>query len=216
MIIRKFLHSCILIEESGSRLLIDPGEFSFIEGRLKPEDFPQIHTLLLTHEHSDHFFPEALKTIIAAGRPHCITHARLAELLRAEGIKSEILGVQGKTISGPFTIEGVEAPHGALPITPPPNMGFLINDAILHPGDSLKFSIERPLEILLLPIVAPWLTLKEAVETAIRMRPKIVIPIHDAIIKDFMLTRMHRMCEKALGEAGIAFRPLALGEEFTT
>lgn len=48
-----------------------------------------------------------------------------------------------------------------------------------------------------------------------RLQPKIVIPIHDTIIKDFMLQRMYDlMLKPILEQQGIRFKPLALGEQY--
>ncbi|MDQ6892288.1 MAG: hypothetical protein M3167_06365 [Acidobacteriota bacterium] len=34
MRVSKYIHSCLLIESDGDRLLIDPGKFSFSDGRV--------------------------------------------------------------------------------------------------------------------------------------------------------------------------------------
>lgn len=212
MIIKKFLHSCLLIESKGQRLLIDPGEFSFVEGLLKPEDIPAPDVLLLTHEHSDHFFPEVFPKIFKNKKPQIIAHGRLAQLLKEKNYESTTIKAGTTITAGGFTLTGIHAPHGPLIVTPPENICFLINNKVLHPGDSLTFSLYQPVEVLALPIAAPWLILKDAVETAIKIKPKIVIPIHDAIMKDFMLNRIYAMAEKKFSEAGIEFKPLKLGE----
>ena len=64
MKIYKYLHSCLVLEENGKRLLIDPGAFSFLEGLLKPEDIGPVDAILLTHQHLDHYYPDALKIIL--------------------------------------------------------------------------------------------------------------------------------------------------------
>jgi len=212
MIIKKFLHSCILIESNDKRLLIDPGEFSFVEGKLKPEDIPKPDVLLLTHEHADHYFPEAIRKIVKPNTK-VVTHERIAELLSKEHIPSVTLSAGYSLTLETFTIEALDLPHGALPIPEPKNSGYLINKAILHPGDSLAIPETRGLEILFLPIAAPWLTLRETIEAGLRLKPKTIIPIHDAFMKDFMLERLYAMAEKKFSAAGIAFKQLALGEE---
>ena len=88
MLIQKILHSCILIETGGQKLLIDPGDFCFVEGLLKPEDIPAPDVLLLTHEHSDHFFPEAFPKIFKGKKPQIITHGRLAQMLKEKNYES--------------------------------------------------------------------------------------------------------------------------------
>ena len=49
MKISKYIHSCILIERSRERLLIDPGPFTFIEGKVKAGDFKGARTYFETY-----------------------------------------------------------------------------------------------------------------------------------------------------------------------
>jgi L-ascorbate metabolism protein UlaG (beta-lactamase superfamily) len=50
MKISKYIHSCILVESKKERLLIDPGPFTFIEGKVKAGDFKGLTTILFTHK----------------------------------------------------------------------------------------------------------------------------------------------------------------------
>ncbi|MBI3115325.1 MAG: MBL fold metallo-hydrolase, partial [Candidatus Kerfeldbacteria bacterium] len=55
MTITKYLHSCVLLEEDGFKLLFDPGTFVFVEGLFKPADLPKPDVVLITHGHPDHY-----------------------------------------------------------------------------------------------------------------------------------------------------------------
>ena len=212
MIIKKFLHSCILIEDAGKRLLIDPGMFSFVEGKITPDDIGPVDVILLTHKHPDHFYPEALKKITALQLTEIVTHAEIGDLLEQEGFAYRPIQ-SGETVSvGGFTIRALTAPHGPLPIPLPHNLAYLINDRILIPGDSIEVAGAASPEILALPIAGPWARLPDSLAWARAIRPKQVIPIHDAIIKDFFLDRMYLMCADYFKQYGIAFHPLKLGE----
>ncbi len=212
MKIRKFLHSCIFIEHGDSSILIDPGEFSFIEGKFAPADIPAADAVFLTHEHSDHYFPSALTVITGKRKSRIVTNGSVATLLAKEGISAEVLAPGQTTVVGSFSIEAIEAPHGTLPVSVPENVGYFINGTVFHPGDSLTFTLSKNPKVLLLPITAPWLAMANAVETALRIKPEIAVPIHDAIMKDFMLARIYGLAERILRGAGIEFRPLAPGE----
>lgn len=59
--ISKYIHSCVMLEEEGEKILIDPGVFSFVEGQVKAETFTGISAVLITHEHDDHISIKALK-----------------------------------------------------------------------------------------------------------------------------------------------------------
>ena len=54
MQISKYLHSCLLFEQEDDKLLFDPGNYSFIEGRVTPETFRDVSTVVITHSHPDH------------------------------------------------------------------------------------------------------------------------------------------------------------------
>jgi len=210
MLIRKYLHSCILLEENSKKILIDPGAFSFVEKKLKPEDIGPVDVLLLTHKHPDHYFPEALKVIKATT---IIANEEICALLTQEGLVAEVINEgETKTVAG-FTIKALQAPHEPIPTECPHNLAFVINNKLLHPGDS--FRTDAPCEVLFLPIAGPWCRLVDALEFAKTIGPKTTIPIHDGIIKEFMLERMYAMCKTKLSEKSIVFHPLALGESVT-
>jgi L-ascorbate metabolism protein UlaG (beta-lactamase superfamily) len=215
MKIQKLGQSCLLIEEGNERLIIDPGKYSFAPiAEREPEDVGPVDVMLITHEHQDHFWTEAIKRILEMKVPRIASHTSIQELLLKENISAEVVPEGEKRTFGAFRIQTVAAPHEALPRPVPANIGFLINETLFHPGDSLTFSLQEPCPVLALPVVAPWLTAKWAFETAIKLKPKIVIPIHDAAIKDFSLETLYRMFQEGLAQHGIEFHPLAPGETF--
>lgn len=215
MTVTKYLHSCLLVEEGGKRILIDPGSFSFVEELLKPQDIPQPQAVFVTHEHPDHCFPDALHWYVERGA-RLWTNVSAAERCRERGIAATALSVGERVDLPPFAVEAFTAPHGELPLPKPENVAFLVNRRLLHPGDSLHPALaEAKPELLALPVAAPWLTLKGALDFAVAVKPKTVIPIHDAFVKDFFLTRIYEMAKTYLTPHGIAFAPLGLGASLT-
>lgn len=210
MIIRKFLHSCILIEEGGKRLLVDPGAYSFIEKKITPEDIGRVDAVLVTHKHGDHFDPDALRRI---GAP-ITTHREIGlELQQGGGTYHEVKAGEWRELAG-FRVRALECAHEPLPEGVPYNLAYFINNRLWHPGDSLRLPDEpKQVEILCLPVAAPWGTISAMLDFAKAFHPKHVIPIHDGFVKDFMLERIYERCNRILGEAGIAFHPLKLGEK---
>ena len=211
MIVKKYLHSCLLLEDHGKKLLIDPGAFSFIENKLKPEDIGPVDVILITHKHWDHYHPPALKILMSLKPARIVTNEEIVHLLKQEGLESEIIRAgETKEIEG-FKVKALAAPHGPIPSELPQNLAFLINDTLLHPGDSLHMDITH-CRVLALPTTAPWSTLVEALELAMKLKPEIVIPIHDVLWKDFVAERMHGLVKNKLEAAGISFHPLNVGE----
>lgn len=211
MTITKYLHSCIMLEGDGYRLLIDPGRYAFIENKLKPEEIPAPDIILLTHSHGDHYDPAAAATIARPKHAEFIVPAGFQEQL-PEGREVYEADDSDELQRGPFVIKPIDAPHEELPQPVPTNIAYLINDRFLHPGDSLRVNVER-IEVLALPVSAPWMRSIDGIDFAKRLRPRIVIPIHDASVKDFsLLTLYERNFGPHLAKLGIDFRPLGLGE----
>ncbi len=87
--VTRIVHGSLLVEMSGTRVLIDPWFHSGFVTRqreplgLVPTGLPTLAAVLLTHAHPDHFDPEAL-TALARTVPRAIAppalHARLAAL----------------------------------------------------------------------------------------------------------------------------------------
>src|SRR5438128_12243167 len=109
MRIRKYIHSCLLVDASDTRILFDPGKFSFMDGSVKAEEFRDVAAIVITHQHVDHMDDEAIKTI-RANNPSVV-------VLANEGIRDQLAGVpvevfeSGKRTVGGCTIEAIVAPH---------------------------------------------------------------------------------------------------------
>jgi len=214
MRITKFAHSCLLVEEGKTKILIDPGRYCFIEGKMQPEDFPDFNVLLFTHEHPDHLDVENLPKIIGKRSVEIFTNASVAKILLHHSFKSQILAPSKEILVKGVSIQATSAPHGiaSKPEETPENIGFLISKRFLHPGDSLKPDL-KTVEILALPITAPWLTQREFVLSVKEVSPKIVVPIHDAMIKEWFRVPYERL-QKTSEESNFKVAELKFRESF--
>lgn len=214
MKIQKFLHSCLLIEDNGTNILVDPGSWSFGEGFLSLDTLPKINAIFVTHAHQDHFNASNIQKLVARDACKVYANNEIAKLLTAQSIPVTTIKIPESIAIGKSVVTSVEAAHGRLPFPPDLNNGFYINRKVFTPGDSFTFEknlIDVP-EVLALPIMAPWGTFTEAIELALRLKPKHVIPVHDALIADIFRPRMHQMCVDLLTPAGISVHPLKPGE----
>lgn len=212
MTIQKYLHSCLLLKKGAKKLLIDPGSFSFQPGKLGPEDIGPVDAILISHQHSDHYDPTILKQFLEFGPTPIWTIREIGDLLAKEGIHYELVEPGEHYQIGNFSVDTFAAEHGALPIPVPDNVAFQIDSTLLHPGDSYDPQGLETAKVLALPVAGPWSRLVDAIDMVDRLQPEVVIPIHDAIIKDFMLERIYGMLKTVLDERGILFRPLEPGE----
>jgi L-ascorbate metabolism protein UlaG (beta-lactamase superfamily) len=213
MRISKYIHACLLVEDGVDRILFDPGKFSFVEGRVSPDDFRDIAAIIFTHRHPDHFDDEAVKQIVENNpRAAVLTNAEIQSQLKPQRIDAEVFET-GRRAVGQFSLEAVGAEHAPiLNAQTPRNVAYVVNDRLLHPGDSFDHSLDayRGIEVLALPVMAPWTTELEVAEFARRIAPKRVIPIHDGYAKEFFLKQRYENFQKYFTPLGISFQ--ALGE----
>lgn len=188
MTITKLNHSCFLVEEGGVRILIDPGSYSVAEC----EGLRDIHIILITQIHQDHFGVELLRTLLKNNPGvKIITVQQVGAALVAENIDFAILGDGQSTTEKNVLIEGFGSEHApiydGIPVAQ--NTGYMIASRFFHPGDAFIVPMEpsltrpRPVEILAIPTGGPWCKLSDSVDYARKVMPKICIPTHDGMYK---------------------------------
>ena len=208
MKISKYIHSCILLEDSGEQLLFDPGMFSFMDPSITPELFKDVKTIVITHNHPDHIDADAIKKIVELSSVTIVSTPEIKKVLMDAGIPESNIITEHVHDTGTFLIEAIPASHEAiLADSLPENYGYRINNRILHPGDSFAPSLyaEGPTEILLLPITAPWTTELGVFEFAKAVQPKKVIPIHDGYAKEFFQSSRYKNFDKYFTPLGMEF-----------
>ena len=210
MRISKYVHSCLLFEQEGDKLLFDPGNYSFIEGRVSPETFRDVSTVVITHSHPDHLALEPLKQILALSGADVVTNGEVAAILQGKGIDATTIE-EGMLTAGAFTLQAIPTPHEAiLADTVPRHTAFLVNDRVLNCGDSFADPLSRyaGVELLIMPVMAPFLTEVGAAAFARRMRPRQVIPVHDGYAKEFFVKQRYDNYARVFTGMNIAFHPL--------
>ncbi|MFB0615800.1 MBL fold metallo-hydrolase [Streptomyces sp. AGS-58] len=182
MKLTKKSHACVRLDKEGRTLVIDPGGFSEEDAAVGAD------AVLVTHEHPDHFdegrlraaleanpaariwAPRSVADQIAAafpGRVHTVGHG---DAFSAAGFEVEVHGELHAVI------------HPDIPrIT---NVGFLIDGGrVFHPGDALTVP-SRPVETLMLPVMAPWSKISEVIDYVREVGPQRAYDVHDALLTD--------------------------------
>lgn len=205
MEITKYVHSCLLVEVNGKRILTDPGNYTYDSKTLDINTLEKLDYLLITHEHPDHMYIPFVQEILAKFPDLAIlTNLSAQEKLRAEGIKS--------TTDSLDIIKVETVPHERVFGTEPPaNILFNIADVLTHPGDSLHFTSQTP--VLALPVQAPWCSLTQAVEFAVSLKPQVILPIHDWHWNDVARAAFYKRLEEYFAKNGIKFLSLETGQK---
>ncbi len=215
MKISKFAHSCLLLEVDGASILTDLGSWN-------PEvpEVSDLSAILITHEHADHFDVEKLKTLIAKNlTAKVITHVAVGEKLREAGIDYTPIESGERVEVNGVAIESCGTDHAIIygKTSPCRNTGYLIADKFYIPGDALHDTPSKQVEILALPTGGPWMKVAEAVDYAKSLKPKVVIPIHDAMYtEEVRQTSIPRWIGAPIEADGIKFVNMLNGsaEEF--
>jgi L-ascorbate metabolism protein UlaG (beta-lactamase superfamily) len=177
----KKTHSCVRIEKEGRVLVIDPGGFSEDDAALGAD------VMLVTHEHPDHFNEARLRAGLEANPAAEVWTLRsVAEQLSA-AFPGRVHTVGDGDV---FSAAGFDVTvHGELHAVIHPdipritNIGFLVDGSVFHPGDALTVP-ERPVDTLLLPVMAPWNKISEVIDYVREVKPRRAIDVHDALLTD--------------------------------
>ncbi|MEO8217964.1 MAG: MBL fold metallo-hydrolase [Acidobacteriota bacterium] len=211
MRISKYIHSCLLVEKEGTRILFDPGRFTFAEGGVSPEDFRDLSAVVITHQHLDHVDDASLKRIVNHNPGvRVLTNSAVRARLAESGIDAEVFEEGSRRVAS-VELKAIPATHEKiLNAAIPQNTAFVLDDTLLHPGDSFNASLDvcRGISVLALPVMAPWTTELQVAEFAVRLSPRQIIPIHDGYAKDFFLDSRYENFGKYFSSQGIEFVPL--------
>ncbi|MCS0600066.1 MBL fold metallo-hydrolase [Streptomyces sp. LP11] len=182
MKLTKKSHACVRLEKDGRTLVIDPGGFSERDAAVGAD------AVLVTHEHPDHFDEGRLRTALEANPAAELWTLRSV----AEQVSAAFPGrVHTVGHGDTFTAAGFDVQvHGELHAVIHPdlprvtNVGYLLDGGrVFHPGDALTLP-DRPVETLLLPVMAPWNKLAEVIEYVREVRPQRAYDVHDALLTD--------------------------------
>jgi L-ascorbate metabolism protein UlaG (beta-lactamase superfamily) len=207
MKISKYLHSCLVFELDGYKILFDPGDYSFIEGLVTPQMFADVNVVVITHIHPDHFVIDILKSIIDASGAQVITNSQVGQQLDKAGIKYTIL--EDATVHfGPFKLHAFPVKHALIMDNPLPQMtGFLINDKVLHPVDSIEDKLLefKNVELLIMVTMAPFASEVMIAAFADKLQPRQILPVHDGYAKQFFIEKRYAAYVKHFDRLGIKF-----------
>jgi len=179
MKITKREHACLVLEQSGATLVIDPGHFD------APFTEPGLVAIVVTHEHGDHLTRANLDALLA--------HAPGAvELFAPAGVAAahpdyhwQIVDGGDVRAAGPFSLAFSGSRHAmihrSIPIVD--NVGVFVNETLYYPGDSFTVP-DREVPVLAVPSSAPWLKIGEVMDYLDAVKPRLAFPTHERVNSD--------------------------------
>ncbi len=207
MQLTKLEHSGIILEKDGHKLVFDPVQYA--------DTLPELHNvaaIIITHVHADHLQPECISAIMDLN-PEARIYApedAAAQLpnaiLVSGGDEAEVTG---------FKLQFFGKDHASVIAgkVPCENIGVVVDGLLTNPGDSFDLlELNGAVETLLVPEVAPWTKMSETIEFMKIAKPKIVIPVHDALLTVMGKTIYDNLLRGACIEIGAEFAPLSVGE----
>lgn len=177
-------HSCLLVESADVRVLVDPGTFSHGFTELRDLD-----AVVVTHQHADHLDPERLPDVLRANPDArvLVEAEALAQNPDLATYDAQAFTAGTDVTLGDLRLRGVGDRHAVINEFLPRvgNTGLVVSadgePTLLHPGDAYDAPVEG-IDVLALPVNAPWCASKETIAFARRIAPRTMVPIHDALL----------------------------------
>lgn len=206
MNVTKYEHACLVLEEDGKRLVIDPGIFS--------ESLPAIENVVgvvVTHVHQDHFAIDRVRRLLGENPgAQLFTVRAVADELQGDLNPKVVTGGSTDTV-GPFKLDFFGGQHALIHESIPKtdNVGVLVNDKVYYPGDSFALADGKTVPLLAIPASAPWMRVGEAIDFLANVKPQRVFPTHNAILSEVGAAIHYRLLEEAAAAVAAEFVFLA-------
>ena len=205
MKISKYIHSCLLIEDQGKTILVDPGKYTYREHALNLKEIDKLDFLLITHKHGDHMSIPFIKEIIHTfPTVTLISNKNVKETLREENIA---VATEGNAYIKLETLKH----ESSFDKGTPENTIFTLFERFIHPGDNIEY--KNLAEIMALPVdCGMWGKVTVAVERLANLQPKYILPIHDYRLKDDIRKDVYKRIGTYFKDFNSIFLPIESGE----
>ena len=179
MQITKLEHACLVLEEQGQRVILDPGSYTRPVG-----DFQNVVAVVITHMHDDHCSEAQLDAILKLN-PTAVIYGTDEVCKRLSNYQTTAVHHGDFAQHGPFSLEFFGDMHAEIHRSIPliQNCGVMVNDKLYYPGDSYT-QPDRTVELLACPTSAPWLKIGDVMDFVSAVRPKRSFATHNVHLSE--------------------------------
>lgn len=209
MKVTKYGHCCLKVSKDNITLLIDPGSYSIDTNPVDEE----IDSIFISHEHADHLHIDSIKKLIEKNNDIKIYAGKsVGAMLDSNNIKYINISDKKDISIGNMNISFIHGKHAKIyeTISPVDNIGIIVDNSFYYPGDNFK-TPGTDIKTLALPVAGPWMKISEAVDFALSIKPSLVFPVHDGMLK--FVGSAHSLPESVFRSKGISFIVLESGKE---
>jgi L-ascorbate metabolism protein UlaG (beta-lactamase superfamily) len=210
MQITKYEHACLVLENDGKKVVLDPGAYT------RPLDgLENVVAIVITHMHDDHCNEQQIDRILSSSpgakiygtdevckrlNDYPTTPVHHGDFYREGGFSLEFFGDMHAEI------------HRSIPLLQ--NCGVMINESLYYPGDSYTRP-DRAVEILACPTSAPWLKISDVMDFVAEIKPKHCFPTHNVHLSDIGHELNNGRVKQVVEAGGGSFAYLKPGESAT-
>lgn len=208
MKVTKQEHSCLIIENAGRGLIVDPGSFTTLLVGLS-----DVVAVVITHEHQDHWTADQLERILARN-PDARIFGPAGVAAAASAFAVETVEPGDTVEVEPFTLRFFGGQHAVIHSSIPvvDNVGVLINDELYYAGDSFTVPDGVEVSTLAVPAGAPWLKIGEVMDYVAAVAPKRSFPVHEMVLSAAGKAMSNGRIELVTKAGGGEFFPLEPGD----
>jgi L-ascorbate metabolism protein UlaG (beta-lactamase superfamily) len=207
MKLTKHEHAALVFDMTHDTLVVDPGAFT-----MPLTDLRNVVGIVITHEHPDHWTPEQLDRILSMN-PDAKIFAPQGVSIAAPSYAVNVVKDGDEITVGEFSLKFFGEKHAVIHSSIPviDNVGVMVNNTVFYPGDA--FTVPPvPVDMLAVPVGAPWLKIGEVIDYVTAVAPRRSIPSHEMVLSVIGKNMANERVATATTAGGGEFFPLEPGD----
>ena len=209
MRVTKHEHACLVVEEQGHKLVVDPGMYSE-----KLPELTNVVALTLSHIHDDHSFrPHVEKLLEQFPEIKIFGTQEVAEKL--EGLAVTVVYHGDRYEVGSFTLDFFgyfhQEIHRSIPLVQ--YFGLMLNRELYYTGDNYTIP-EVQVGTFACSSGAPWLKIGDVIDFVTAVKPRRSFPTHNALLSEHAHKLQNSRIQELTESFGGEFRYLEVGQSW--